>query len=149
MEEVTKRELEKLVTQCTVENTKVRSFYLGIGLESWQEELYNAVNLLGMGRATELMAEAALGVYKDTVGEAYLLPQKTVAYEIQYHVEAYFYAVGKKEYFWKRHLTTWAFPKKVLERRCEVIDIYYSGKKYPIWTSNFWEAILFGYPKKK
>lgn len=148
MEETGKRELEKLVVQHTRENTKVRACYLGIGLGSWSEELYEAVEALGMSRATALMAEGALGVYKEKVGEAYLLLQKTVAYEIQYHVEAYFYAIGKKEYFWKRHITTWAFPKKMLERRCEVIDIYYNGKQYPIWTSNFWEALLFGYPKK-
>lgn len=148
MEEVTKRELEKLVILYTQENTKVRSYYVGIGLKSWREKLYEAVEILGINRVTELMAGVALCLYKEKVGEAYLLPQKTVAYEIQYHVEAYFYATGKKEYFWKRHITTWAFPKKVLERRCEVIDIYYNGKQYPIWTSNFWEALLFGYPKK-
>lgn len=139
--------LEKMVAEKTRENTRAKNCYLGIGLESWREELYEAVQALGMDRVANTMAEAAAGLYKEQTGKEYLLPQKPLAYEIRYHVEGYFYAVGKKEYFRKRHITTWAFPKKMLERRCRVIDIYYDGTTPPFWKGGFWEALLFGYPK--
>lgn len=139
---------EKLVLKRTGAHTRAKPYYLGIELKSWTEELYEAAQVLGMEQTAVLMARAACQVYESAVGEGYLLPEKTLAFEIRYHAEGYLYAVGKKEYFLKRHITTWAFPKKMLERRCEVIDIYYNGTTPPFWKGGFWEAILFGYPKK-
>ena len=38
----------------------------------------------------------------------------TVAYEIEYHVDGYLYALGY-DYFFKRNITTWLFPKSQLK----------------------------------
>ena len=60
--------------------------------------------------------------YKEKYGKEFLFSDKCVAYEIEYHVDAYMCAMGYSGYI--RNITSFLFTKDQLKSHCEVVDIY-------------------------
>ena len=135
----------KAIQEETINNLKVEDNYIGIDLVPWIDELYNAINVLGMKEASTMMARIACKQYQLETGQLFPLVEGTVAYEIEYHIDGYLYSQGKTEYFWKRNITTWVFSLSALETHCKTIDIYYDDINDPIDEGGFWESRFFGY----
>lgn len=79
-----------------------------------------AVSALGPRRAYRLMSERLCAAYERRFGRPFLFSEECVAFEIAYHAEAYFWALG---YGGKRHVSTLLFSREELARHCEIIDI--------------------------
>jgi RHS repeat-associated protein len=80
--------------------------YLQINISGREEDLDLAIQEIGIVNVCYIMACAATSQYKSEKGSDFALLEKTVAFEIQYHVEGYLFAKGKKEYGLTRDLTT-------------------------------------------
>ena len=79
-----------------------------------------AVAAVGPRRAYRLMSEQLCAAYERRFGRPFLFSEECVAFELAYHAEAYFWALG---YGGKRHISTLLFSREALARHCEVIDI--------------------------
>ncbi len=136
---------ETMVNEQTYNNTSVSQNIIVIELEPWKDELYNAIEELGMKRVRTIMAKTARSKYEEIIGEEFLLSENTIAYEIEYHIDGYLFSLGKPGYFFKRNVTTWLFSKADLNLHCKDINIDVNDIfDYPI-QGGFWESRFFNY----
>ena len=76
---------------------------------------------LGLRTAYAKMAAYLCRRYQERFGEPFLFTERCVAWEIQYHTDAYMAARGYRRY--SRNATTLLFTRQALERHCREIDI--------------------------
>jgi len=138
------QELERIAGEIA-SRAVVRDGYMGVSFAGCADALDGKVKQFGMKCVTLALSKAVCACYAQTMGTPYPLDDATVAYEIEFHLDGYLYSLGRKSYFWKRNVLTWAFPKSLLKARCETADIYvYDMYKKPS-RRGFWEAVLFRY----
>ena len=92
-----------------------------IDLKSAVAEWDACISGIGQKEAYNLMSNYLCESYKQLCGEEFLFSNECVAYEIEYHVDAYMYTQGYKGYH--RNITTLLLSKEYLEEHCKVIDI--------------------------
>ena len=92
-----------------------------INLEAASGEWDSAIKEAGIKAAYRHMAARLCGLYAVRFGEEYLYSDACVAYEIEYHTDAYMCALGRRGY--RRNLTSFLFSRASLKRHCRVIDI--------------------------
>ena len=85
--------------------------------ERWDEVLKQT----GLHEAYNYMAEWLCRAYFEKYGEEFLFHEKCVAYEIEYHIDAYMTLKGYKGYV--PHVSVYLMPKDYLEKNCEEINI--------------------------
>ncbi len=83
---------------------------------SWQE----AVKAYGSKAVCNTVAEWLSESYRRTFGAAFLFSDACLSFEFQYHLNAYLCTQGLRHL---RHITTFAIPKKLLERACRSVEI--------------------------
>ncbi len=119
--------------------------YLQINISGREEDLDLAIQEIGIVNVCYIMACAATSQYKSEKGSDFALLEKTVAFEIQYHVEGYLFAKGKKGYGLTRDLTTYRYSIGELIKKCKVIDINYNDINAPWNTHAHLQSLLFDY----
>ena len=85
--------------------------------ERWDAFLKRA----GLHRGYRMIADSLSETYLATYGRPYLFTEKCMAYEIEYHADAYFWACGYRGY--RRHATSMLFDRESLISHCRIIDI--------------------------
>lgn len=75
----------------------------------------------GLRRGYRMMADALAEAWNERYGMPYLFTERCMAYEIEYHADAYFWAMGYRGY--RRNVTSWLFRREELISHCRVIDI--------------------------
>ena len=100
---------------------------------SWDE----CIKSIGIHRAYRLMADRLCELYLDRYGEEFLFSNDCVAYEIEYHTDAYMTMMGYTGYV--RNVTTFLFSRESLIEHCRVIDISVKD------VDNFRQRTMFGY----
>ena len=118
---------------------------ISIDITNYADELDSAIKDIGMVNVCYIIACSATSKYKSETGSDFALLEKTVAFEIQYHVEGYLYAVGKAGYGLSRDLTTCVYSKDGLKDHCHIIDIDYNDVYAPRNTKKHLQSILFDY----
>ena len=101
------------------------------------DEWDKAIKRMGVKKAYMFMAEYVCGKYKDLYGKDFLFTESCVAYEIEYHVDAYMRIKGKSGY--SSHFTTWFMPKDDIDVSCSSVDIFATD------VNSFAQSIMFGY----
>ena len=91
----------------------------------------------GLHRGYRLTAESLSGKYREAYGKPYLFSDRCMAYEIEYHADAYFWAKGFHGY--RRNVTSWLFGKEELISHCRTIDISTDD------TESLRQRLMFGY----
>ena len=132
----------------TKQNSKYEEDYISINFQGWEDILDSAISTLGIEQATSIISLTACQEYANVIGKEFPLSDNTVAYEIEYHIDGYLYAQGY-DYFFERNITTWLFPKSVLNKHCCVADIYAKDIEDGITEAGFYESIFFGYRSGK
>ena len=92
-----------------------------IDLASAHRQWDGCLKLLGLKEAYKRMAEFLCRTYLERFGEPFLLTEDCVAWEIQYHTDAYMAAKGYRHY--SRNVTTLLFTREALEAHCKEVDI--------------------------
>ncbi len=101
--------------------------------EAWDD----CIKTIGIHRAYRLMADRLCELYRDRYGEEFLFSNECVAYEIEYHFDAYMTMMGYTGYV--RNVTTLLFSRESLIEHCSVIDISVKD------VDNFRQRTMFGY----
>ncbi len=115
--ELAERELDGLLEQYAV----VEKDGFSIDLASAHGRWDGCMKRLGLAAAYARMAAYLCRAYLDRFGEPFLLTEACVAWEIQYHTDAYMAAKGYKRY--SRNATTLLYTKAALEKHCREVDI--------------------------
>ena len=92
-----------------------------IDIESAADEWNDCLTAIGVRRAYGLMGTYLCEEYRGMYGREFLLGDRCVAYEIEYHVDAYMWAQGYPGY--RRNITTFAFSREELVKHCRVVNI--------------------------
>ena len=92
-----------------------------IDLASAHRQWDACMKSLGLKEAYRRMAEFLCSSYLERFGEPFLLTEACVAWEIQYHTDAYMAAKGYRHY--SRNVTTLLFTRQALEAHCKEVDI--------------------------
>ena len=116
MEEA-KRELMALVER----STRYLPEGFSVDLSAEPEEWDRLLAALGHSRTYAWMADWLCAGYEARYGEPFLFTEACVAWELEYHAEAYFHAVGRAGY--RPHFSTLFFDRERLIRHTRVIDI--------------------------
>lgn len=95
------------------------------------------IRKLGQPKAYELMSAWLCAQYKERYGREYLFDDPCVAFELEYHIAAYLWALGYVGY--SRHITTLLFSREQLIQHCESVDISVRDIK------DAKQRIIFGY----
>lgn len=107
-----------------------------IRLDRAQKEWNAAIRAAGRKEAYRRMAEWLCRTYRERFGREYLFTEKCVAFEIQFHADAYFsVTVGG----YPRHIGTLPFSGEALISHCRVIDISTEDVK------SLKQRLMFGY----
>ena len=85
--------------------------------QAWDE----CLKALGAKRGYAAMARTLNLRYREAEGRDYLFTDRCLAFEIAYHANAFFHAVGIPGY--RRHVTTLRFSREALIEHCKVVDI--------------------------
>ena len=109
--------LVSLLDSCTSISRTGFSIDLTVLTEKWNEYIRS----LGVKRAYRLMADYLCDKYRAMYGRDYLFSNRCVAYEIEYHVDAYMWAQKFRGYC--RNVTTWLFNRRKLILHCKEVDI--------------------------
>lgn len=86
----------------------------------------------------DLLARELCREYRRLRGREFLFSESCVAWELKYHITAYLWARG---YSWRRHITTWLLPRRLLIRHCRSVDISAADARNPA------QRLMFGYQK--
>ena len=92
-----------------------------IELDGAAERWDACLKRLGLHSGYRLMAERLAEAYHETYGKPYLFTEDCMAYEIEYHADAYFWASGYRGY--RRNVTSLLFSRDELISHCRVIDV--------------------------
>ncbi len=117
LKEGDRRELRSLLTDCV----KMSEVGFAIDLESQQERWNSFLKKTGLHAGYRLMADGLSEVYRERYGRPYLFTENCMAYEIEYHADAFFWARGYRGY--RRNITSFLFSREKLISHCRVIDI--------------------------
>ena len=101
-------------------HTEIREDGFSVNLERERTQWDAAIRAAGRRRAYRSMAECICRLYGEKYGREFLFTEKCVAFEIQFHADAYF-AVTVGGY--PRHIATLPFSRNALISHCRVIDI--------------------------
>lgn len=101
-------------------HTEIREDGFSIDLERARDEWNAAIRGAGRRAAYRRMAECLAGLYRERFGREFLFSEKCMAFEIQFHADAYF-AVTVGGY--PRHIATLPFSGAALISHCRIIDI--------------------------
>ncbi len=118
---------------------------ISINIKDHADELDAAIKDIGIVNVSYIMACSATSKYKNETGSDFALLEKNIAYEIQYHIEGYMFAIGKKGYGLTRDLTTCLYSKDKLIDHCWKVDIRYADKDEPITSLGYWQSLIFDY----
>lgn len=130
-------ELERELAALVERATRYLPEGFSVDLSAEPEEWDRLLRALGHGRGYALMAEALCKGYEARYGEPFLFTEDCVAWELQYHAEAYFNAIGYAGY--RPHFSTLFFNRERLIRHTKVIDVSAKDAKDPK------QALTFGY----
>ena len=119
--------------------TAVRRTGFSIDLTVLTERWNRYIKAIGVKRAYKLMAAYLCDKYKAVYGREFLFSERCVAYEIEYHVDAYMWAQRFRGYY--RNITTWLFKRKDLILHCKEVDISTED------VDNLKQRLMFGYKK--
>ena len=128
-----RRELRRLTEAYTALTEKGFAVDLRKETAAW----HAAVLSLGAHEAYKLMSELLCSAYARRYGREYLFTEKCVAFEIDFHAEAYFWTQGLAGHV--RHPSTLLFSREELMRHCRVIDISVDDVNKPR------QRLMFGY----
>ncbi|MCF0105860.1 MAG: hypothetical protein HUJ53_03790 [Holdemanella sp.] len=85
------------------------------------DELDELLKKIGIKKGYQMMADIACKGYEETFKEPFLFSNACVAYEIEYHTDAYMCMMKHRGYI--RNITTFVFTRRLLVRACEDINI--------------------------
>ena len=111
------RELDSLLRQ----SVHMSETGFAIELEALAERWDALLKRTGLHRGYRLAADALSEEYRAAYGRPYLFSEKCMAYEIEYHADAFFWAAGYRGY--RRNVTSFLFSRQELISHCRVIDI--------------------------
>lgn len=117
MTDENRRELDDLLARFASVNEKGFAIELETEAPRWDAALKRA----GLHRGYRHMAQWLDQAYRTRFGRPYVFTENCVAYEIEYHADAYFWAAGYRGY--RRNVTSLLFSKEDLISHCRVIDI--------------------------
>lgn len=80
----------------------------------------DAVREYGSRAVSDACARVLNDLYRKSFGVSFLFSDACMSFEFRYHLNAYLWTVGLGK---RRHITTLAIPKKLLERACRSIEI--------------------------
>lgn len=101
-------------------HTEVRKDGFSIHLDDAQTEWNSAIHAAGRKPAYRAMANYLSKLYREQYGREFLFSERCMAFEIQFHADAYLaMTVGG----YPRHIATLPFSRKSLISHCRVIDI--------------------------
>lgn len=105
----------------TEQHTDITEEGFSIRLSDAPAEWDAAIKAVGIHAAYAAMADRLCELYRLRFGREFLFTNACVTYEIEFHADAYFCAMGYSGYV--RNVTTLAFTKQQLISHCEWIDI--------------------------
>ena len=108
-----------------------------IDLESATAEWNSCISEMGVKEAYEYMSDYLCQKYKEKYEKEFLFSNSCVAYEIEYHVDAYMSVKGNSGY--SRNITTYFMSAKYLIDHCKVVNISTND------VGNFKQEKMFGY----
>ena len=106
---------------------------IGSDHEAWDE----CIKSLGVHKAYRIMADRLCEIYSERYGEEFLFSNECVAYELEYHVDAYMTMQGYSGY--TRNITTMLFGREELIEHCKEVDISVRD------VDNKKQRLMFGY----
>ena len=127
--------LISLLNTCTAVHRTGFSIDLTVLTERWDQY----IKAVGVKRAYALMAAHLCEKYKAMYGREFLFSERCVAYEIEYHVDAYMWSQRFRGYY--RNITTWLFKRKDLVLHCKEVDISTED------VDNLKQRLMFRYKK--
>ena len=101
--------------------TEIRKDGFAIHIEDEPVEWDHTIKVIGIREAYRKMAKYICDAYEKKFGEPYLLNEKCIAYEIEFHVDAFMTMQKLRGY--SRHVGTLLYTKSQLLKHCGVIDI--------------------------
>ena len=128
-----RNELTVLLADCVEMNEQGFAIDLEHRAERWDALLKR----IGLHRGYRLMADRLSDTYTEAYGRPFLFTEKCIAYEIEYHADAYFWANGYRGY--RRNVTSWLFGRDELISHCRMIDISTED------TASHRQRLMFGY----
>lgn len=136
-DEDTTEEAKENLSALLDEYTTITETGFSISIETETKKWDEYIKQIGIKDAYTYMGEYLCQMYYDVYGEEFLFSEECVAYEIEYHVDAYMGAKGYSGY--TRNVTTYMFSDDYLIEHCKTIDI--STKD----VYNTKQAIMFNY----
>jgi len=92
---------------------------------------------IGIHKAYNLISKHLCNRYLSNYGEEFLFSDSCVAYEIEYHADAYMWTQNYSGY--SRNITTYLFSRETLIEHCKTIEIFTSD------VYNFKQSLCFDY----
>ena len=118
------------------EFTEITEEGFAVRLDRAQKEWDAAIRAAGRRTAYRRMAECLCRTYREKFGREYLFTEKCVAFEIQFHADAYFsVTVGG----YPRHIGTLPFSGEALISHCQEINISTED------VNSLKQRLMFGY----
>lgn len=124
-----------LETLCK-ELTEIREDGFSVNLERARGDWSTAIHAAGRRNAYRRMAECLSRLYQECYGREFLFTEKCMAFEIQFHADAYF---SVTEGGYPRHIATLPFSREALISHCREIDISEEDVK------SLRQRLMFGY----
>ncbi len=103
------------------DNTTIDEKGFTINIETAIDEWDSCIKALGTHKAYDAMAGYLCGKYKEIYDKEFLFSESCVAYEIEYHVDAFMWVNKKKGY--TRNVTTFLYSQEELYEHCKKINI--------------------------
>ena len=128
---------ESALAALTEKYTQVREDGFSIDIEAEAAAWHAASFALGPKQAYRRMAQQICSLYREKYGRPFLFMEKCVAYEIEFHYDAFMLMHGFRGYI--RNVATMLYTKKQLISHCRVIDISTDD------ISNLKQRLMFGY----
>ena len=92
-----------------------------VELEAQAERWDAFLKSCGLKNGYRMMADDLSAAYREAYGRPYLFSERCMAYEIEYHADAYFWATGYRGY--RRNVTSFLFDREALISHCRIVDI--------------------------
>ena len=124
-DEEAKEELRSLLDEYTSISETGFTIDIGTAAAEWDR----CIKQLGVNKAYAYMSEYLCDQYYETYGEEFLFSESCVAYEIEYHIDAYMCVKGYDGYV--RNMTTYFMSKQYIIDHCKTIDISTNDARNP------------------
>ena len=119
------------------ENTTYYPWGFSIALGREEDAWDRTFRAIGLRQTYDAMADYVCRCFERKYGKPFLFSNDCVAYEIEYHTDAYMTMMGYTGYV--RNVTTFLFSRESLIEHCRVIDISVKD------VDNFRQRTMFGY----